>query len=155
MVEVSVREAVRDDVDFLREGLRSLNEEMRELEATVGIQGSNGLDIEGCLRRDAFLIAAQGKERRGFLSIHFPYPPPEKALVPPRHHAMINTVFVLPAFRRQGIASRLLGNAEAKCRAWSATGIYLGFIEGNDAAEAAYKKAGYVATRRVMLRSLD
>lgn len=36
----------------------------------------------------------------------------------------------------------LLDVAEAGCREWSATGIGLGFIEGNHAAEAAYRKAG-------------
>jgi GNAT superfamily N-acetyltransferase len=68
---------------------------------------------------------------------------------------MINTAYVLPTYRRQGLASLLLASAEAKCRAWGATGIHLGFIEGNVAAEAAYRKSGYVTTRRSMLRSLD
>jgi GNAT superfamily N-acetyltransferase len=62
--------------------------------------------------------------------------------------AMINTAYVLPTYRRQGIASLLLASTEAKCRAWGATGIHLGFIEGDVAAEAAYRKAGYV-TRKV------
>jgi GNAT superfamily N-acetyltransferase len=157
MAQVNVRDAVRNDVEFLREGLGRLNDEMRELAGATGVRGEgfHDLNIEGCLQRDVFLVAVDGTEPRGFLSIYFPYPPPETALVPPRQQAMINTAFVLPEYRRQGIAGLLLGSAETKYRAWGATGIYLGFIEGNVAAETTYRKAGYAVTRRMMLRLLD
>ena len=155
-VEVKIRDAIPADLDFLRDGLRKLDEEMRELGRATGIyrQGLQGLDVEGCLQREAFLVAANDHERRGFLSIYYPNPT-TGALAPSRQPASINTVYVLPEFRRQGVASMLLEAAEAKCRAWGATGIGLGFIEGNHAAEAAYRKAGYVTTRRAMWRSLD
>lgn len=157
MDEITVRDAVAADVPFLRDALAKLNDEMEALSGAVGFrsEGFPGLNIDGCLQRDRFLVAAEGEEPRGFLSIYLQYPSPESALVRPRQMAMINTAYVLPTCRRQGIASLLLATAEAKCRAWGVTGISLGFIEGNVAAEAAYRKAGYVMTRRSMLRSLD
>lgn len=157
MAETTVRDAVPADVPFLREALGKLNDEMEQLSDAGGFraEGLPGLNIEGCLQRDSFLIAVAGAEPRGFLSIYVPYPAPERALVRPRQLAMINTAYVVPMYRRQGIASLLLTSAEAKCRAWGTTGIHLGFIEGNVAAEAAYTKAGYVTTRRSMLRSLN
>jgi len=155
--EIIFRQAVPADVDFLREALGKLDREMRELTkaSAIHLEGPTGLNIESHLQRDVFLIAVRGEESCGFQSIWFPYPSPEKALVPPRQQATINTLYVLPKFRRQGIASMLLGAAEAKCRAPGATGIGLGFIEGNHAAEAAYKKAGYAPTRHAMWLSLD
>ncbi|WP_292593084.1 GNAT family N-acetyltransferase [Mesorhizobium sp.] len=157
MVEITVRDALPADVPFLRDALAKLNDEMETLSGAAGFraEGFPGLNIEGCLQRDSFLIAVADEEPRGFLSIYFPYPSPDRALVRPRQMAMINTAYVLPPYRRQGIASLLLESTEAKCRTWGATGIHLGFIEGNVAAEAAYRKAGYVTTRRSMLRSLD
>jgi hypothetical protein len=106
---------------------------METLSTAAGFraEGFPGLNIEGCLQRDSFLIAVADEEPRGFLSIYLPYPSPDRALVRPRQVAMINTAYVLPTYRRQG------------------------FIEGNVAAEAAYRKSGYVTTRRSMLRSLD
>ncbi|WP_287338887.1 GNAT family N-acetyltransferase [Mesorhizobium sp.] len=157
MMEIRVRDALPADVPFLRDALAKLNDEMETLSGAAGFraEGFPGLNIEGCLQRDSFLIAVADEEPRGFLSIYLPYPSPDRALVRPRQVAMINTAYVLPTYRRQGIASLLLASTESKCRAWGATGIHLGFIEGNVAAEAAYRKAGYVTTRRSMLRSLD
>ncbi len=157
MDEIVVRDAVAADVPFLRDALARLNDEMQTLSGAAGFcaEGFPALNIDGCLQRDRFLIAAAGEEPRGFLSIYLQHPSPESALVRPRQLAMINTAYVVPDYRRQGIASLLLESAETKCRAWGVTGISLGFVEGNEAAEAAYRKAGYVTTRRSMLRSLN
>lgn len=156
-MKLNIREARPADVDFLRQTLRNLDEEMRELAKMPGFrrEGLPGLDIESHLQRELFFVAAYGDEPCGFLSIWFSHPAPEKALVRPQQQASINALYVLPKFRRQGIASKLLAAAKAKCRRWGAPGISLGFIEGNLPAEAAYKKAGYVTTRHAMWLSLD
>lgn len=155
-MKLSIREARPADVDFLRQRLRSLDDEMREQAKVSGFhrEGLPGLNIESLLQRELFFVAAYGDELCGFLSIWFSHPAPEKALVRPQQQASINTLYVLPKFRRQGIASKLLAAAKAKCRKWGAPGISLGFIEGNLPAEAAYKKAGYVTTRHSMWLSL-
>ncbi|GLQ57181.1 GNAT family N-acetyltransferase [Devosia nitrariae] len=154
---MSIREALPADVDFLRQGLRSLDDEMRELATASGFhrEGMPGPNIEALLQRELFFIALYGDEPCGFLSIWFSHPAPERALVPPPQQATINTMYVLPAFRRRGIASRLLGAAETRCRSLGAPGISLGFIDGNQPAEAAYKKAGFVTIRHAMWLSLD
>ena len=156
-LDVTVRDAVAADLGFLRDALSRLNEEMRELACATGVRREDfqGLNIDGCLQRETFLIAVQGEEPRGFLSIYFPCPPSGRPLVPPQQQATISTACVVPESRRQGIVSILLAAAEARCRAWGATGIGLGFIEGNHAAEAAYRKTGFVATRRAMWRRFD
>jgi GNAT superfamily N-acetyltransferase len=156
-VEISIKEADPADVDFLRESLRKLDDEMRELGEAGSFHRENlpGLNIEASLQRELFLLAVHGDEPCGFLSVWFFRPVPEKALVPSPQQVTISTLYVLPQFRRKGIASKLLGAAEAQARRWGAPGIGLGFIEGNHAAEAAYKKAGYVTTRHAMWRSLD
>jgi ribosomal protein S18 acetylase RimI-like enzyme len=120
MVEITVRDALPADVPFLRDALAKLNDEMETLSGVAGFraEGFSGLNIEGCLQRDSFLIAVAGEDLRGFLSIYLPYPAPERALVRPRQLAMINTAYVVPMHRRQGIASLLLASAEAKCRVW-------------------------------------
>ena len=156
-VETSIREAHPADVDFLREALRKLDDEMRELGEASNFHRENlpGLNIEASLQRELFFLAVHGDEPCGFLSMWFFPPVPEKALVPSQQQVTISTLYVLPQFRRQGIASRLMGAAEAQARRWGAPGISLGFIEGNHAAEATYKKAGYMTTRHAMWRSLD
>jgi GNAT superfamily N-acetyltransferase len=157
MVEITVRDALPADVPFLRDALAKLNDEMETLSGAAGFraEGFPGLNIEGCLQRDSFLIVVADEEPRGSCRSIFRIRHRTGHLVRPRQMATINTAYVLPTYRRQGIASLLLASTEAKCRAWRATGIHLGFIEGNVAAEAAYRKAGYVTTRRSMLRSLD
>jgi hypothetical protein len=110
MVETTIRDALPADVPFLRDALAKLNDEMEALSGAAGFraEGFPGLNIEGCLHRDSFLIAVAGEEPRGFLSIYLPYPSPDRALVRPRQLAMINTAYVVPMHRRQGIASLLL-----------------------------------------------
>lgn len=157
-MEIGIREARPADVNFLRQTLRNLDDEMRELAKVSGFHREGhlpGLNIESHLQRELFFVAAYGDEPCGFISIWFSHPAPEKALVPPQQQAAINTLYVLPKFRKQGIASKLLAAAEAKCRRWGAPGISLGFIDGNLPAEAAYRKAGYVTTRHAMWLSLD
>ncbi|WP_152979815.1 GNAT family N-acetyltransferase [Mesorhizobium sp. 1M-11] len=156
LTEIGVRDAVPSDLDFLRESLSTLNDEMTTLIRSNGRyrEGSPGLNIEACLQSEAFLIAAKGDERRGFLSIYHPGST-KGALLPLRQQATIDTLFVLPQFRRKGLASMLLEAAETKCRGWGAAGIGLSFLEGNHAAAAAYQKAGYMTIRHAMWRSLD
>jgi GNAT superfamily N-acetyltransferase len=153
----TIEEAVPADIDFLRAAFTELVEEMRELAKAAGCprEGSYGPNLDLLLQRDTFLVAAHRDEPCGFLSVWFPCPPAGRALVPVRQPALIDTVYVRPAFRRQGIGSKLLDAVESRCRSWGALGIVLGFIEGNHAAEAAYTKAGYVLAKREMWRSLD
>lgn len=115
--DIAVRDATAADVPFLRNALAKLNDEMEALSGAAGFraEGMPGLNIDGCLQRGRFLIAA-GEEPRGFLLIYLQHPSPESALVRPRQMAMINTAYVLQAYRRQGVASLLLASAEARCR---------------------------------------
>lgn len=75
-------------------------------------------------------------------------------MVPPLQKAVINTLYVEPLARRQGIATLLLAEAERRCKTLNIMGIALGLFDANHAAAAVYGKAGYVTTRRSMWRSL-
>jgi hypothetical protein len=79
-----IKEAVPEDVDFLRSGLAELDREIMELAkssgTTAGEGGGIGPRIEHMLRSELFLIAVRDQERCGFLSISFPFPRPDKTL---------------------------------------------------------------------------
>jgi len=81
MHEIVVRDAVAADVPFLRAALAKLNDEMQTLSSSAGFraEGFPGLNIDGCLQRDRFLVVAAGEEPRGLLSIYLQHPSPESA----------------------------------------------------------------------------
>ena len=58
------------------------------------------------------------------------------------------TLFVNPAFRRQGIAQRLLMEAECQARWWAIGEMLLLVQKGNHAALKLYEKQGYVRMER-------
>jgi ribosomal protein S18 acetylase RimI-like enzyme len=151
-----IKEAVPEDVDFLRSGLAELDQEMMELAKVSGTTVGAGIGprIDHMLRSELFFIAVREQDRCGFLSVSFPFARPDKTLIPPQHPMVISTLFVLPKHRRLGIASKLLATAESKCRECGATSIVLSYLEGNDAAEIVYKKAGYIPSGRSMIRPL-
>lgn len=68
MHEIVVRDAVAADVPFLRAALAKLNDEMQTLSSSAGFraEGFPGLNIDGCLQRDRFLVVAAGESRVAF-----------------------------------------------------------------------------------------
>ncbi|HEY7356570.1 MAG TPA: GNAT family N-acetyltransferase [Ktedonobacterales bacterium] len=58
-------------------------------------------------------------------------------------YAYISDLVVLPAYRRQGIGSALLQQAEAFALEQGATALRIGVLAKNVAAHAAYRKAGF------------
>lgn len=55
----------------------------------------------------------------------------------------IANLAVLPHWRRQGVATRLLSGAEAVATSWGGSQIYLHVLESNPAAHQLYLNAGY------------
>ena len=57
---------------------------------------------------------------------------------------LLSNVVVLPAFRRRGIASRLVASAEDLARDWEFDELLLLVNEENEAARTLYSRLGYV-----------
>ena len=66
------------------------------------------------------------------------YPAEEKTRSP-----YIANLAVLPHWRRQGIATKLLSGAEGVAASWGSTRIFLHVLESNQAARKLYLNAGY------------
>ena len=61
-----------------------------------------------------------------------------------KHRAVVSgTLFVEPRYRRQGVAQRLLREAEGKARAWGCSELMLLVKRGNKPALKLYSKMGY------------
>jgi GNAT superfamily N-acetyltransferase len=58
------------------------------------------------------------------------------------------TLFVSPEFRRQGVAQRLLHEAEGHARWWGVGEMILMVQKGNGAAQSLYEKMGYMRMER-------
>jgi ribosomal protein S18 acetylase RimI-like enzyme len=64
------------------------------------------------------------------------------------------SMWVAPGFRRRGVAQSLIAEVVVWARATGASAVGLGAADGNDAAIAAYERAGFVLTgERQPLRS--
>jgi ribosomal protein S18 acetylase RimI-like enzyme len=61
-----------------------------------------------------------------------------------RQSLYISDLCVVPTLRGKGIAGRLLAEAERQCRALQLPRLSIGVLAANDAARAAYRRAGYV-----------
>lgn len=57
--------------------------------------------------------------------------------------AYVSDLAVLPSYRRQGVATELMGYCEARAREWGCHDVFLKVEPSNDAALAMYSKLGY------------
>ena len=88
------------------------------------------------------LVARDGEALLGYLKIlwHSDYPPFRERSIPE-----IDDLYVTAANRRRGVATRLMGSAEAIVRARSpVVGIGVGLHPGYAAAQRMYVRRGYV-----------
>lgn len=70
-------------------------------------------------------------------------------------NAFVDELFVLEAYRGQGLGSRALRLAAAHCRRWGVAALHLELEDGNDRAEALYTRKGFkLHSRRLMTRWL-
>ena len=93
----------------------------------------------------------RGGRTEFFAAIDDPLPPKEPAvagygmvyIVKEAAAADIVNIAVAERFRRQGVATMLIGRLEDVCAAKGADNIYLEVRRGNSAARALYEKLGY------------
>jgi [ribosomal protein S18]-alanine N-acetyltransferase len=82
-----------------------------------------------------YLIAWEGEDPIGHAHIEWGVNPPE-----------LQDVFVLDSHRRRGVATRLTEAAEERVRTRGGAVLSLTVGEGNPAAQALYRRLGYVRT---------
>jgi len=60
-----------------------------------------------------------------------------------RSYPYLANLAVLPTYRRQGIARRMISACETAARQWGYEDLYLHALENNDSAKALYKNLGF------------
>jgi GNAT superfamily N-acetyltransferase len=96
-----------------------------------------------------FMAEADGV-MAGFVCVVAAMPP--GAPDDPATHAWVHDLFVLPAYRRRGLATALLSAAETFVRSLGAREMRLGVIDRNAGARALYARAGFRDYVRVLTR---
>ncbi|HNT55800.1 MAG TPA: GNAT family N-acetyltransferase [Anaerolineaceae bacterium] len=80
---------------------------------------------------------------------------PDLAILTPCRYAVVDTLVVAPAYRRQGIGQALMMAAEDWARSMHASRIQLNVFAFNLSAQALYAELGYAVTRYTMEKPLD
>jgi ribosomal protein S18 acetylase RimI-like enzyme len=95
------------------------------------------------------LVADVRQELVGFVHVKV-FDTPESATKVPRRRGHVEDMVVEQEYRRQGIGRALMEEAARWCRDQGATQIVLTVWEGNQHAEAFYRRLGYRPVSRVM-----
>lgn len=101
----------------------------------------------------AVILAQAAGEAAGFLAwrIEEDEPYVRDELV---RHAEIAELYVEERFRRSGVARALMAEAERMIRAEKLPRLFIGLLDGNDAAEATYREMGYAPYAKLLVKDL-
>jgi ribosomal protein S18 acetylase RimI-like enzyme len=102
---------------------------------------------------EVFVAEAEG-QLAGLVEVYVRPDPDEPTLVQ-HHHAELQSLVVLPSFRREGIGTRLVRVAQEWARERGATEMRLGVWEFNQAARGFYRAAGFTTLKRRMVAELS
>ena len=103
------------------------------------------MDVERRLRDAAIFLAEEGEEVIGYLGLVFR----------DSRIAEVQSVYVRPASRRQGVAAALLAEAAAASREHGYSHIHLDVLATNHQALAVYERLGFADYQRRLSVSLD
>jgi ribosomal protein S18 acetylase RimI-like enzyme len=128
---------VYDDRHF--EGVKALWRE-----ANLDLTGWRAPEIvisaKVAMQRELFLVAVRGDQVIGTTMAGYD-----------GHRGWLYTVAVLPAYRRDGIASALIREAERRLLALACPKINLQVVASNASTAAFYEKLGYVVEERISM----
>ncbi len=102
----------------------------------------------------AVILAEAAGEAAGFLAwrIEEDEPYVRDELI---RHAEIAELYVEERFRRSGVARALMAEAERMIRAEKLPRLFIGLLDGNEAAEATYRELGYAPYAKLLVKDLD
>jgi len=154
-----IRPAQPEDYDGLCALMREVNELHRQNHPQIYQQPPGPIwDREVVLHLMAdenvglFVAESQG-QLQGFVHVLMKEPP-NIPVMAPRRYAVVDSIAVTAAARRQGVGRRLMEQAQAWAAAQGATSVELTVFEFNDAARAFYRDLGYETLSRKMSRPL-
>jgi GNAT superfamily N-acetyltransferase len=110
------------------------------------------LEQECSLRNGCILIAHDGQDAAGFVCVVAS----TRGAAPddPDPYAWIQDIFVMPGWRRRGVASLLLAEAEQFARAQGARQLRLGVLDRNPDARMFYERHGFREYTHVLTKPL-
>jgi GNAT superfamily N-acetyltransferase len=111
------------------------------------------LEQECSLRNGCILIAHDGQDTAGFVCVVAS----TRGASPddPEPYAWIQDIFVMPAWRRRGVASLLLAEAERFARDQGARHLRLGVLDRNPDARTFYERHGFREYTHVLTKPLS
>ena len=154
MTALTIRPARADDAPLIRDLERTIVEAslpiVRELRAGMSSKDAVGASVKDALRLVA--VAADGSQRPeagviGVIALTVRTGSPTQ---PPYAH--VRALAVSAPYRRQGIAMRLLQEAEAWAREQGMMRLATNVAEGNHAALAFFLRARYYEERGMMVK---
>ena len=111
--------------------------------------------IAGLISREdvGLLVAEHEDELIGSVTVRL-LQSPEFPLLVPRRYASVDTLVVVPEWRKRGVASRMMEACEEWARRQGATYIELVVYEFNEGAKALYRGLGYETLSRRLSKPL-
>jgi ribosomal protein S18 acetylase RimI-like enzyme len=103
----------------------------------------------------AILIAARGEERLGCIAFHVAHEVNAAETPDSNVFGYVSDLYVVESARGQGLASRLLAEAERHFRAAGLRRMRIGSLAANASAVRAYHKFGFNAYELVLEKRLD
>jgi ribosomal protein S18 acetylase RimI-like enzyme len=150
MAGMTIRRAGLDDRDTVVQFAIALQAAEHEMHPSRRPGAALGpVAIEELYRRTggddgAILLAEQDGAAVGYIAFYVETLDGLELRDAARRSLYISDLGVVPAMRGKGIAGELLAEAERRCRALRLPRLSIGVLAENDAALAAYRRAGYV-----------
>jgi ribosomal protein S18 acetylase RimI-like enzyme len=158
-VAVTIREAGEADLDAVRLAFDYGYVVHRNALPTVfrraeDCRGSDEFLLSCIANPEATLLLAERDGQFVGLAYVLERRAPDIPVLAPRSYAVLDTLVVIPEAQHAGIGQALLGSAETWAHGRGLFEIELSVWEFNDRALNMYRRAGYVTTRRTMIKSL-
>jgi ribosomal protein S18 acetylase RimI-like enzyme len=155
-----IREHCEDDLAAMRACIVELQEFERRIDDRLRPGESMAGDylahmIGRCRECEGTILVADCEGSvAGFATVlaHVPF---EELDDPPGNYALVTDLVVRDGFRRRGLASALLAEAERYARAAGATELRIGVLSGNRAAAELYRSRGFTPYLQILTKRFD
>jgi ribosomal protein S18 acetylase RimI-like enzyme len=142
---MEIRKATKKDLDTIRDLWQALEDEIGGPRWVRETWQEERVDVERRLEDAAIFLAEDDGKPVGYLGLDFRDP----------QIAEVQSVYVVPAARRQGVSSTLLAAASAMSREHGYDHIHLDVLTTNHGALATYERLGFAEYQRRLSVPLD